>query len=70
MIFHVTCLNISPKMLPPCGKKCISGFGSRASVTTGTCHNYPRNSPMHVYVRNCACDIIIIVYGEYYMYII
>ena len=25
---------------------------------------------MHVHVRNCACDIIIIVYGEYYMYII
>ena len=23
---------------------------------------------MHVHVRNCACDIIIIVYGEYYMY--
>ena len=25
---------------------------------------------MHVHVRNCACDIIIIVYGEYYIYII
>ena len=43
MIFHVPCLNISPKTLPPCGKKCISGFGRRASVTTGTCHNYPRS---------------------------
>ena len=47
MIFHVTCLNISPKMLPPCGQKCISGFGSRASATTGTCHNYPR-SPLRI----------------------